>query len=451
MADALSRIEINAIHTTQSPPVDFKDIAKKQETDPELTKLKQSASLKLEPVAIPCTDSTILCDVSTRVPRPYVPRKFRKSIFNSLHSLGHPSIRATQKLITGRFVWPDINKDVRQWARSCLECQKSKVHRHTVTPPSTFPTPDRRFNHVHIDIVGPLPVSQGNNYILTCIDRFTRWPEAQPITDVTAKTAAQAFVQIWISRFGVPSTVTTDRGPQFESALWSSLMQLLGCRRIRTTSYQPIANGMIERFHRQLKSFLKSYPNTADWTTTLPMALLGIRTTLKQDIQCTPAELVYGMTLHIPGEFLASTTDISTFDQTNYATKLKTAMQKLKAIPPRQPKHQQINVSDLLHTCAHVFVRHDAIRKPLQAPYDGPYEVVTRNKKHFTVNIKGHKEVISVDRLKPAYLDLTIADAMSTSNPPQPTSLISTPSTEPNRHHTTTHSGRQVRWPVHLT
>ena len=178
-------------------------------------------------------------------------------------------------------MWPDINKDVRQWARSCLECQKSKVHWHTVTPPSTFPTLDRTFDHVHINIVGPLPFSQGNNYILTCIDRFTRWPEAQPIPDMTAKTAAQAFVQIWISSFGVPSTVTTDRGQQFESTLWSSLMQLLGCRHIRMTSYHLIANGMIERFHRQLKSILKSYPNTADWTTALPMALLGIRTTLK--------------------------------------------------------------------------------------------------------------------------------------------------------------------------
>ena len=71
VADALSHVKINAIHTTQSPPVDFKDIAKEQQTDPELTKLKQSSSLKLEPVTISCTDSTILCDVSTRVPRKY--------------------------------------------------------------------------------------------------------------------------------------------------------------------------------------------------------------------------------------------------------------------------------------------------------------------------------------------------------------------------------------------
>ena len=407
VADALSRVETNAIHTTQPSAVDFKDIAIEQQTDPELSRLRQTSSLKLEAMPIPCTDSTILCDVSTGVPRPYVPCKFRRSVFDSLHSLGHPSIRATQKLVTARYVWPEINKDVRQWARSCLKCQKSKIHRHTVTPLSTFPTPDVRFDHVHIDIVGPLPISQGNKYILTCMDRFTRWPEAHPIPDMTATTVAQAFVHIWISRFGVPSTVTTDRGRQFESALWLSLMQLLGCKCIRTISYHPIANGMIERFHRQLKSILKSYPNTTDWTTALPMALLGIWTALKQDIHCTPAELVYGTTLRILGEFVTTTTELTTPDQSSYATKLKTMMQKLKAIPPRQQQHQHTNVSDLLQTCTHVFVRHDATRKPLQAPYDGPYEVLIRDKKHFTLHIKGRKEVISIDRLKPAYLDPT--------------------------------------------
>ena len=65
-------------------------------------------------------------------------------------SLGHPGIRATQKLITDRYVWPNINADVRKWARACLSCQQSKVHRHTKSPPATFATPDARFNQVHI-------------------------------------------------------------------------------------------------------------------------------------------------------------------------------------------------------------------------------------------------------------------------------------------------------------
>jgi len=206
-----------------------------------------------------CTDSTILCDFTTGVPRPYVPRKLQKDVFDSLHSLGHPNIRATQKLATTCYAWPDVYKHVHQWARFYIKSQKSKVYHHTVTPLSKFPTPDVQFDHVHIDIVGPLPVSQGSSYILVCIDHFTRWPGAQPIPDIAANTVAQAFVHVWISHFAVPSTVTTDRGQQFESVFWSSLMNLLGCKRIRTTSYHPIANGMIEYFHRQLKSILISY------------------------------------------------------------------------------------------------------------------------------------------------------------------------------------------------
>ena len=185
-----------------------------------------------------------------------------------------------------------MNADVRRWARSCLQCQRAKVHRHTTTPLGTFNTPDVRFDHVHIDLVGPLPTSQGCTYLLTSVDRFTRWPEAIPIPDSTAATVAQAFINGWVSRFGVPSTITTDRGQQFESTLWKHLMQLLGTHRIRTTAYHPSANGLAERFHRQLKGAIKCLPDTNQWAKALPLILLGIRITIKQDCHCTVAELV---------------------------------------------------------------------------------------------------------------------------------------------------------------
>ena len=175
MADALSRIELNALSAeAQMPNIDFTQLAATQQTDPQLQKLtKGNSSLSLKLMPAPTTDVELLCDVSTGSPRPYVPPSFRKVVFDSLHSLSHPGIRATQKLITACFVWPSINSDVRKWTRSCLQCQRSKVHRHTVSPTVTFATPDARFDHVHLDLVGPLPSSQDCRYLLTCVDRFT--------------------------------------------------------------------------------------------------------------------------------------------------------------------------------------------------------------------------------------------------------------------------------------
>ena len=98
-------------------------------------------------------------------------------------------------------------------------------------------------------------------------------------------------------------------------------MTVLGTTRCRTTSYHPQANGLVERFHRQLKAALKTHAN-APWTESLPLVLLGIRTALKGDLQCTAAELVYGMSLHLPGEFFSPSSSPATPDAT-YISRLK--------------------------------------------------------------------------------------------------------------------------------
>lgn len=294
------------------------------------------------------------------------------------------------------------------------------------------------------------------------MDRFTRWPEAIPIANITAETVARAFVAGWIARFGVPSTITKDRGSQFQSALWHQLMILLGSHRIRTTSYHPIANGIVERFHRQLKASLKSSPTPTHWVSSLPMVLLGIRTGLKGDIGCSAAELVYGTTLRVPGEFFCTTTGHSIPYPASYVEQLKIVMHKLRAAPPRRQQRKSY-VSPDLTSGTHVFVRHDAIRKSLQQPYDGPYKVLKRSKKHFTVLVKGRNEVISIDRLKPAYLEVTPAPdlpRMTSPSPadvqdptpvsPSPPDVHDPPAVQDPPPVRVSRSGRHIRWPDRL-
>jgi len=180
-----------------------------------------------------------------------------------------------------------------------------------------------------------LPPSGRSSYLLTIFDRFTRWPDVYPISDISAETTAHAFLEGWVARFGMPVTITTDLGGQFESMLWSSLMKQLGIHHVRTTAYHPAANGMVERLHRQLKASLMANGPAAVWRQALPLVLLGLRTSVKADINCSAAELVYGEPLRLPGEFLSGTMyDPSISDTTAFGTALSAVMRQLRAVPP---------------------------------------------------------------------------------------------------------------------
>nr|VZI30320.1 unnamed protein product [Spirometra erinaceieuropaei] len=331
VADCLYRPGSNAI---TRPSIDLERMAELQ-YQPTFSESLQHTSLQLEAIPLSTTPGTILCDVSRGAYRPVVPNEMRRDVFAALHNLAHPGIRTTQRLVSERFVWPSMNTDIRQWTRSCLACQKAKVGRHNKAPIGTFLAPDARFSHVHIDLVGPFPTSRGCNYLLTAIDRFTRWPIATPIPNITADTVAHDFLEHWISHYGVPSTITADRGKQFESRLFDSLIDLFGCSRICTTAYNSSSNGLVERFHRQLKASLRAHENPSHWSEPLPFVMLGIRTALKSDLECSAAELVYGTTLRIPGDFYGHSQSSGNLDPSDYVQRLRQAMTHLRATPPR--------------------------------------------------------------------------------------------------------------------
>lgn len=113
-----------------------------------------SSNLKLRKFNFPGFDKTIVCDEADNVVRPFVPTSLRKFVFDSLHKMSHPGVKATVELVKSRYVWLGLRKDVGLWVKSCLSCQKSKISRHSRTAIGMFDIPSNRFSHINIDLVG---------------------------------------------------------------------------------------------------------------------------------------------------------------------------------------------------------------------------------------------------------------------------------------------------------
>ncbi len=138
------------------------------------------------------------------------------------------------------------------------------------------------------------------------VDPSTRWAEAIPLRSTTADSCAAALVEGWVARFGTPQQITSDRGAQFTSSVWSSFTSLLGIKSKLTTPYYPQANGAVERFHHRLKDSLRARLAGSDWPAHLPWVMLGLRAAPREDSGISAAELVYGCPLSLLGQFLTS-------------------------------------------------------------------------------------------------------------------------------------------------
>ncbi len=249
----------------------------------------------------------ILVDTSSGVFRPLVPAGFCQPIFDAIHGLAHPGIRASKRLISSRFLWPGLASQVAAWCRNCQLCHSAKASNSPASPPLHIANPTQRFSHIHVDIVGPLPTSAGGyTHLLTALDRSTHWAEAIPLRSTSADCCAAALVGGWVARFGVPEQITSDRGRQFCSALWDALTHRLGVKMRFTTPYHPQSNGAVERFHRRLKESLRARLAGGDWPDHLPWVLLGLRAAPREDSGVSAAELVYGSPLSLPGQFLTA-------------------------------------------------------------------------------------------------------------------------------------------------
>ena len=397
---------INVINAINPHGLDLSQMATDQPLDRDFNRLINDARSGLNFRQIELNGHQLIVDTSNGPARPFVPFNWRRRVFDVMHGLGHPGVERTRQSIAEKFFWPTMREDCSKWARECQHCQLAKINRHTTPPIGEFSIPERRFSHLNVDLVGPLPVSNGFRYLLTAVDRFTRWPIAIPMKDISSESVVESFAHGWIAHFGIPASITTDRGSQFSSALWTQLMQTWAIKCHQTTAYHPAANGLVERFHRRLKESLiaLSENEPVNWYWNLPCALLCIRTTLKPDIGASPADLVYGEGLSVPGSLLPSRPDgVDTEQRQRTLEHLRLEVARLQPTNTSAHRTPRVHVPESLEQATHVFILRGGHQPSLTSPYMGPFRVVSRDRESYRVAMPGRgTDSVNIARLKPA-------------------------------------------------
>ena len=168
------------------------------------------------------------------------------------------------------------------------------------------------FEVIGIDITGPfISTRKGYRYILGVIDYFSKYICLIPMKTITAEEVIKKLWIHWISKFGIPERIHSDRGTNFTSNLFVEHCRALGIEKTHTSPYYPQSNGLTERLFKTIKPMISAVMeerNILDWSEVLPFVELGIRTTKQKTTKYSPYEVLFGHRRGIDFNYLESFT-----------------------------------------------------------------------------------------------------------------------------------------------
>ena len=229
-----------------------------------------------------------------------MPVEYRDLVLKTAHgdASGHFGVRKTYNRVLQHFYWPRIKRDITRYVKACHACQLAGKPNASIKPAPLQPiqsvgTP---FEHLVIDCVGPLPPSKsGNVYLFTVMCQATRYPAAYALRTITTRSVVKALSQ-FISIFGLPKVIQSDRGSNFTSKTFSAALKQLRIKHNLSSAYHAQSQGVLERFHGTLKALLRAYcvELKRDWEDGLPWLLLAARAVVQDSTGFSPNELVFG-------------------------------------------------------------------------------------------------------------------------------------------------------------
>ena len=238
---------------------------------------------------------------STPAKRLWVPKRLQPMIMANHHGStlgGHWKEVKTYQAIAIKYFWPSMAHDIEQHIKLCKIChqQNNRDNSKNKVPLQPWGPPTSRNQRIHFDLVGPLKSSiSGFKHILSITDAFSRWIELVPIPNKEANTVAKALFDKWICKFGFYRQSVSDGGKEFDNEVLKELSKLMQSKHHIVSPYSPSVNGIIERVHRSLGAYIKSFceNQTTDWVEYLPALTFSLNTTVNRSTKFSPYFITY--------------------------------------------------------------------------------------------------------------------------------------------------------------
>lgn len=298
-----------------------------------------------------------------------------------------------------------MRKTIKEYVKNCETCVRNKITKHTKEPLVITDTPNKSFETISIDTVGPLRMSNGYRYILTVQCELTKFVEAFPMQTKEAETVARTLVEKFILKYGCFKTIKSDKGTEFNNQLFKNICKIFSINHVMSTPFHHETLGSIERNHRVLNEYLLSFTENDNWEQYIPYYIFYYNTTPHSDTNYSPFELVFGKITTLPTETINDPKII--YDIEDYSNELKLKLKRAQCITKqllekaklsrklqndKKTKLSNFKVND------YVYLRRGTSKKS-ESPYEGPYVIIAQSGVNSTILINNKPREIHNNRL----------------------------------------------------
>lgn len=324
---------------------------------------------------------------------------------------GHSGQKRMYSQIRSKYYWRYMTSDIAKFVKNCHICKLSKPGRKTKEPMKITETPAKPFDTIQLDTIGPLMKSNnGYKYAITLVCELTKYLVAIPIVDKSAKSIARAIFEEFILIYGPMRSLRTDRGTEYTNEIIAEILSIMKIKHNISTAYHHQSLGGVERNHRSINEYLRSYlnGNLAEWDTYLRYFTYFYNNakSTTNDLKYTPYELVFGRTNNLPHQVLdGKINKMNNID--NYAhelrLRLQLAHQETKSIiekwKQRNKSYYDRNINSINFKLGDkVKIQTEPYNKHKHI-YNGPYEIIRVDPENVTVNLNGKPYTIHKNRI----------------------------------------------------